>query len=273
MSSPLVAPVVLGTPALDAQLQRFLAAHPPPGQLLLCAVTGSHLYGFSSPDSDVDLKGIHQAPTAAVLGLAEVRQNHDVLTVLHGVEWDLTTNELSQALRLLLRGNGNLLERIFSPLQAAPGPVVEELQALARDSLSRRSHGHYRGYLKGMCREHRTSGTAKSLLYSYRVALTGLHLLRTGEVLAHLPTLIDAQGLPELEELHLLHELIDVKQQQAEAGRAPEALARALQRGWPALGTALDEARQSSPLPEVPANQAEVESWLLERRTAELCGT
>lgn len=260
-------PAVLGEPALDAQLQRFLAAHPPPGQLLLCAVTGSHLYGFSSPDSDVDLKGIHQAPTAAVLGLGELRQNHDVLTVLDDVEWDLTTNELRQALRLMLRGNGNLLERIFSPLQAAPSPVVEELQELARGALSRRCHGHYRGYLKGMCREHRQSGTAKSLLYSYRVALTGLHVLRTGEVLAHLPTLVEAHGPPEL------HELIAVKQQQTEAGPAPAALARALQRGWPALETALDEARERSPLPEEPANLAEVESWLLERRTAELCGT
>lgn len=266
MSSPPVAPVVLGSPALDAQLQRFLTAHPPPGQLLLCAVTGSHLYGFSSPDSDVDLKGIHQASTAAVLGLSEDRQNHDVMTVLDGVEWDLTTNELSQALRLLLRGNGNLLERIFSPLQAAPGPLVDELQALARGSLSRRSHGHYRGYLKGMCREHRTSGTAKSLLYSYRVALTGLHLLRTGEVLAHLPTLTDLHGPPEL------HELIAVKQEQVEAGPAPAPLARHLQRGWPALGAALDAAREHSPLPEAPSNAAQVERWLLERRRAELCG-
>ena len=37
--------------------RRFIAHSPVPGLTLQCGVTGSHDYGFSSPDSDLDLKG------------------------------------------------------------------------------------------------------------------------------------------------------------------------------------------------------------------------
>jgi len=39
-----------------SRARRFVAAHPPPGDPIVVAVTGAHLYGFPSPDSDVDLK-------------------------------------------------------------------------------------------------------------------------------------------------------------------------------------------------------------------------
>lgn len=57
------------TPDERARALRFLHAHAPPGALLQCGVTGAHAYGFLSPDSDVDLKGLHLAPTEQVLGL------------------------------------------------------------------------------------------------------------------------------------------------------------------------------------------------------------
>ena len=88
--------------------RRFLAAQPPPGRVLLCAVTGSHHYGFPSPDSDLDLKGIHLAPTEPLLGLSPVVETHDRLLVFEGTECDLTTHEAQKALLLLLRGNGNI---------------------------------------------------------------------------------------------------------------------------------------------------------------------
>lgn len=88
---------------------RFLAARPPEGKVLLCAITGSHLYGFSSPDSDIDLKGIHQAPLRSLVGLTRPAETHDRLEVFEGVECDLTTHELGLALSLMLKGNGNVL--------------------------------------------------------------------------------------------------------------------------------------------------------------------
>ena len=42
---------------IDPRLQRIVAAQPYP--LLFATVSGAHLYGFPSPDSDFDLRGAH----------------------------------------------------------------------------------------------------------------------------------------------------------------------------------------------------------------------
>jgi predicted nucleotidyltransferase len=241
-------------PDLDLA-RRFVALRPPPGRLLLLAVTGSHHYGFSSPDSDIDLKGIHAAPTRALLGLRKVVEAHDALEVFEGTECDLTTHELSLALRLLLRGNGNMLERIFSPFQVVETDALDPLRTLARGSLSKQVIHHYGGYFRGMCKEHEREPTVKSLLYTFRVALTGIHLLRTGEVLAHLPTLLEIHPLQRVPEL--IARKVNGREKDAMSDAGPY---RAL---WPSLETELEAALAASPLPNEPANSEEIEAWLV----------
>ena len=41
----------------DSRLQRVVDRHPHP--LLFVTISGAHLYGFPSPDSDCDLRGVH----------------------------------------------------------------------------------------------------------------------------------------------------------------------------------------------------------------------
>src|SRR5947207_7993416 len=55
---------------IDPRLHRIVAAQPHP--LLFATISGAHLYGFPSPDSDYDLRGAHVLPLDAVVGL-EVR--------------------------------------------------------------------------------------------------------------------------------------------------------------------------------------------------------
>ncbi len=55
---------------IDPRLHRIVAAQPNP--LLFTTISGAHLYGFPSPDSDYDLRGAHVLPLDAVVGL-EVR--------------------------------------------------------------------------------------------------------------------------------------------------------------------------------------------------------
>ncbi|HEY8374964.1 MAG TPA: nucleotidyltransferase domain-containing protein, partial [Nannocystis sp.] len=176
----------LPPPALpDLELgRRFLLTCAVPGDVLQCGVTGSHAYGFSSPDSDLDLKGVFIAPTRALLGLRRPNDAVERLTTFEGLECDLSLIEVGRALALLLAGNGNMLERLLTPFQLYTSPEVEELQALARGAISRRFIRHYQGFFRGTCREHERSQPprAKGLLYAYRVALTGVHLLRTGEL-------------------------------------------------------------------------------------------
>jgi predicted nucleotidyltransferase len=55
--------------ALDIDLTPVVAEQPDP--LLFATVSGAHLYGFPSHDSDVDLRGVHLLPVADLVGLRE----------------------------------------------------------------------------------------------------------------------------------------------------------------------------------------------------------
>src|SRR5216110_1077525 len=55
---------------IDPRLQRIIGAQP--YRLLFATISGAHLYGFPSPDSDFDLRGAHVLPLEKVVGL-EVR--------------------------------------------------------------------------------------------------------------------------------------------------------------------------------------------------------
>lgn len=48
-------------------LKKQVEQHPYP--LLFATISGAHLYGFPSPDSDYDLRGIHLLPLQDVVGL------------------------------------------------------------------------------------------------------------------------------------------------------------------------------------------------------------
>lgn len=243
--------------------KRFLEARPPRGGVVLCAITGSHHYGFPSPDSDIDIKGIHLAPTRTCLGLGHPQETHDRLEVFDGIECDLTTHEAKKAIGLMLRGNGNILERIFSPFQLLPGPGVDALRELAKGSLSKRCLGHYRGYFRGMQREHtKVAQTAKTMLYTYRVALTGVHLLRTGVVVADLGLLAPEYGFDEV------LQLIERKCATREKVGLPDAESMHFQGGWARLEEALEEALLASQLPDEPGNEAACEAWLVDQRLA-----
>lgn len=244
--------------------RRFVAANPPPGELLHVGLVGAHYYGFPSADSDLDLKGIHLAPTASMLGLAPPPDTHDVLEVFEAVEHDLTTHEVQKALTLLLRGNGNVLERLMTPMQLVEGDDLEALRALAKGVLSKRFGAHYRGYFGGMCREHAREPRAKSLLYAYRVALTGVHLLKSGEVRGDVVANARELGFPDVEQLVALKRDAGEK-----AALDPELDAKHRAR-WPALEAILGEAMAKTHLPDEPANVAAIDAWLVNRRLSEI---
>lgn len=53
----------------DPRLHRIVAAQPYP--LLFATISGAHLYGFPSPDSDIDVRGTHVLPLEKVVGLED----------------------------------------------------------------------------------------------------------------------------------------------------------------------------------------------------------
>ncbi|MDD9942391.1 MAG: nucleotidyltransferase domain-containing protein [Myxococcales bacterium] len=256
-------------PQLEPDLEhgrRFIAHNSPAGRVIMCGITGSHFYGFPSPDSDLDLKGIHVAPTVSVLGLDQPPETFDRLEVFDGLECDYTSHEARKALSLLLRGNGNMLERILSPIQLYETPELLELQALARGAISKCFASHYRGFFKGMCREHGLAEEprAKTLLYAYRVALTGIHLMRTGELVGDVAVTAPLYGFDSVADLAALKqagtEYIALSAEENVRHRA----------GLGELESKLAAASDESRLPDSPPNLAECEAWLVALRRREL---
>ena len=218
---------------------------------LFWTVSGSHLYGFPSADSDVDLRGCFLAPVRDLVGLRPPPETAEPKGEFAGREVEAVAHEAGKYLRLLCKHNGYVLEQIFSPLVAAGADFLARLRPLAARCVTRHCYHHYRGFLatqrKLMHRE--PVARVKPLLYAYRVVLTGVHLLETGEVEAHLPTLNDRFRLPFIAELI-------ARKAVAEAAPLCGTDAASYQRQLDTWETRLDEAFAASALPEhAPADE------------------
>lgn len=170
---------------------------------LFVTVSGADLYGFPSPDSDVDLRGSHLLPLREVLGLLRVDETREISGIHAGIEVDLVSHDAGKYLGLLTKNNGYILEQIFSPLVVMGEEFLDELRPLASRCITRHHYHHYRGFYATQRKllEKEESKKAKSLLYAYRVLLTGIHLLRTGEVESNLVHLNESFRLPWIPDL------------------------------------------------------------------------
>lgn len=215
--------------------------------LVFATVSGAHLYGFPSRDSDVDLRGAHLLPTAALVGLREPDETRSWTADRDGVEVDLVTHDLRKFARLMLRRNGYVLEQLLSPLVVRTSAVHEELMALAPAVLTRHHAHHYRGFATTQWRLFEKTGELKPLLYTLRVLLTGIHLMDSGRVQAHLPTLLGLVAAPSY-----IPELVEAKAE-AEHGPVAELVGVArLREDVSALHARLDAAQAASALPDAP---------------------
>lgn len=170
----------------DARLYQVIEAQPYPR--LFVTVSGAHLYGFPSPDSDYDLRGIHILSLSEVVGLFEPLETIEDSQVVHGLEIDLVTHDVRKFFDLLLKRNGYVLEQLYSPLVVQPSPEHDELKRIARGCITRQHAHHYLGFAKTQWRlfEKEQPRRVKPLLYVFRVLLTGIHLMQTGEIEANL---------------------------------------------------------------------------------------
>src|SRR5580658_1938927 len=99
---------------IDPRLQRIVTAQPYP--LLFATISGAHLYGFPSPDSDFDLRGAHVLLLERVIGLDARDETVEESRVIEGLEMDIVSHDVWKFFGLLLKKNGYILEQLCSPL-------------------------------------------------------------------------------------------------------------------------------------------------------------
>jgi predicted nucleotidyltransferase len=229
---------------------------------LVVYLSGAHAYGFPSPDSDLDLKAVHLEPTRALVGMEQPRTHANRFEIIDGVEIDYSCNELGPVLAGIVGGNGNYLERVLGDLCVLSSLEHQALKPLVRGALSRRVFRHYAGFARNQYTAAFHAGkppTAKKVLYVLRTALTGTHLLRTGELVIDVRQLLEPYGLGEASELVENKQASERTELSVEQGeRWNQALERVM--------AGLDQARDQSCLPEEPEQVAALEDWLLEMR-------
>ena len=150
----------------EPRLHRQVELHPYP--LLFVTISGAHLYGFPSPDSDFDLRGVHVLPLTEVVGLKTGRETVEKSGVHDGLEIDLVTHDAHKFFGLLLKKNGYVLEQVLSPLIVHTTPEHAELKEIAKNCITRHHAHHYLGFAETQWKlfqiERKVSGTEKGRL-------------------------------------------------------------------------------------------------------------
>jgi predicted nucleotidyltransferase len=244
------------------KLTKQVDAHPYP--LVFATISGAHLYGFPSKDSDFDLRGVHLLPLEQVVGLELGEETVQKEGMHDGIEMDLVTHDAKKFFGLMLRKNGYVLEQLLSPLVVHTTPEHEELKAIATGCITRHHAHHYLGFAATQWKLFRKEEPprVKPLLYVYRVLLTGIHLMRTGEVEANLLTLNDTARLP------YINELVERKLAGAEKGRLDPTDLTFYEQEYERLVSELEAAMHQSALPESASGKAALNDLLVRLRIA-----
>src|ERR1041384_7474031 len=127
---------------IDPRLHRIVAAQPYP--LLFATISGAHLYGFPSPDSDFDLRGAHILPLDKIVGL-DIRDETVEQNIIippqpnprsfgggegDALEMDIVSHDVKKFFKLLLKKNGYVLEQLFSPLIVHTTPEHDTIKEI-----------------------------------------------------------------------------------------------------------------------------------------------
>jgi predicted nucleotidyltransferase len=161
------------------------------------AVTGSHIYGFDSAESDIDVRGVHLAPVEEYAYLdtptEEVTVNMDGTTdgFEAFAEVDLRSYELKKFGSLLAKANYNIIELVFEAPTVMNGMPLEidSLQNLIREYLPLNVPHAYLGMAKSNYYKHldpeKVEGyepDAKNFLYVYRGLLGAQYVVEFEDI-------------------------------------------------------------------------------------------
>lgn len=245
------------------KLLRQVEMHPYP--LVFATISGAHLYGFPSPDSDFDLRGVHLLPLEEVVGLEVGRETVEKDGMEDGIEMDLVTHDARKFFGLMLKKNGYVLEQVFSPLVVHTTPEHEELKQIAATCITRHHVHHYLGFAATQWKlfKKESPPRVKPLLYVYRVLLTGIHLMRTGVIEANV------RRLNESARLSFIDDLIERKLAGPEKSLLPDADTEFYEGEYRRLVAELESASEASRLPERPSGRDALNDLLVRLRLSE----
>ena len=249
---------------LALRMSRHAESHPYP--LVFASVHGSRLYGFDTSQSDRDIKGCHLLPLDTIIGLDQTNPRVEIRED-ETPPISLVTHDARKYFNLLLNHNAQILEEIFSPLTVRTTEAHEELRQIAQTHLTRRHSAHHLATARKLMldRIERTDAPdIKFALHMYRCLLTGLHLMKTGEMEVHLPTLNTQANLAHIDEL------LARRQEGPEGKDLTRQEVQVCLREHNRLVGEIQHAAKNSPLPEQPPGPERLNDLLVRIRKSGL---
>lgn len=149
------------------------------GKLLNAYISGSHLYGWDSEDSDIDIRGCFILKKEEFLGLGKPKE---VLEIKTNDNNDIVLFEIKKLISLALKGNCNILEEINAP-QFYQNADFIKLKQLINNAFGKKGiMNSYRGMATFNYKRFilRGRNTVKKYLYVFRGLMAGIYCLQTG---------------------------------------------------------------------------------------------
>lgn len=236
------------------------------------ALSGSHLYGFSSEKGgDIDIRGFHAVDSEEHLKLDSPREQVEVEkewdSSFTQTKMDLVSYEMKKFGYLVFKTNFNVLEWIFGEniVWNRREEELEELREIVKSHLPADVPYHYRGMAKQNYKKflNPDSGsynpTAKKYLYVLRGLLGAKYIQRKHELEPDITKMADQ--LLEEEEIEVIDDLINEKRT-SEKEKASEEL---IKRTDKLINNLFDEIDVESNKDDEKLTQ-EIDDWMLKTR-------
>lgn len=161
------------------------------GTLLVRWITGSHAYGVTNEDSDLDYVEVYAEPPSNVTGLFTTKTRQTVGTT------DVTTYGLRSWAGLVAKGNPNMVETLFIEPEYLSDIWQDEIESVWRSFISRsagyRFAGYARGQINALAGEKNKKTNRAELVEKYgydtkwayhaiRILSEGIQLMNTGRI-------------------------------------------------------------------------------------------
>ncbi len=231
------------------------------GNLLNAYISGSHLYGWNSKDSDVDIRGCFILKKEKFLGL---KQPKEVIEIETEDDKDIVLFEIKKLIGLALQGNCNVLEELNAP-QFYKNADFVKLKQLINNAFGKRGiYNSYRGMAEANYKGFILQGknTVKKYLYVFRGLMAGIYCLQTGLIKPNIEELNKHFKIKEVTKL------LEIKRKGLENEPLKELEEGTLDDKIKDLFDKIDEAYIKCKMPEKPTDEEieEIDKFLIKLR-------
>lgn len=231
------------------------------GRLLNAYVSGSHLYGWESKDSDIDIRGCFVLRKENFLGLTQPKE---VIEIKTEENIDIVLFEIGKLIKLALQGNCNILEEINSQQFYKQADFIQ-LKQLINNAIGKKGvYNSYRGMAEFNYKRFILQGknTIKKYLYVFRGLMAGIYVLQTGLIKPNIEELNKHFKIKEV------NKLLDIKRKGLENEPLKDLEEGELDKMIKNLFDKIDEAYLKCKMPEVPTPEEveELNKFLIKLR-------